>query len=81
MDFLSQKVIAIHLGAKPSFAYSVSIESVSYDSRDGTMQVRYIQKIDTSLVWPEAISYPYILIRVHNDPYEYRFIQLDNVVK
>jgi hypothetical protein len=78
VDFDAEDLIAIHLGPRPTFAYSVEVDSVSFDTTDGTIQIRYYESIDTTSEWPSTVSYPYIFIRTHADGYEYRFIQLDS---
>lgn len=76
VDFINEDLIALHLGARPSPAYSINIVSVTYDSTDNTIQIRYEELIDTITVWPQVISYPYIFIRTHRSDLEYRFISL-----
>lgn len=78
IDFDSEKVIAIHLGAKPSYAYSVNIETVEYNEFDEVINVSYYQVEDRAEVWPAAIAHPYVLLRIHDQDYRVQFNRLED---
>lgn len=78
IDFDSEKVIAIHLGAKPSYAYSVNIETVEYNEFDEVINVSYYQVEDRAEVWPAAIAHPYVFLRVHDQDYQVQFNRLED---
>ena len=75
IDFNAEVLAAIHLGARPNPGYSVNIITVSQDSTDNTIQIRYEEVIDTTTAWPTVISYPYAFVRLHASYLEYRFIK------
>ena len=75
IDFKAEVLAAIHLGARPNPGYSVNIITVSHDTTDHTIQIRYEEVIDTTTVWPAVISYPFAFVRLHASSLEYRFIK------
>ena len=75
IDFRVEVLAAIHLGARPNPGYSVNIITVTQDSTDNTIQIRYEEVIDATNVWPSVIAYPYAFVRLHASSLEYRFIK------
>jgi hypothetical protein len=73
VDFYSSDVIAIHVGSLNAISASVSINSISHDSTDDTMQVRY-SILTTGQGFGSTLS-PYIFVRTAASSLEYRFIQ------
>lgn len=73
-DF-EEDLVVIHLGSRPNSTYQVEVVSVTYDSTDGTRQIRY-REVQENAVANEALSYPYVFVRIQKAGLEYRFIKI-----
>ena len=80
LDFGMDLLLALHTGEKIDRSVELELVSVTFDSTDRTLQVRWRERTLASNP-PATPQYPYLFARILDEGYEIRFIRVDSVPK